>query len=465
MKNITLEILQNVTKGKLYNARSVMNVEVTAIIHDSRNVRNNCVFLCIPGNKVDGASFAGQVLEEGALAVICERELPDIDGPYLLVDSVLNAAMKIAEYYRKSLGIKVVGITGSVGKTSTKEFIASVLSERYRVHKTKGNYNSDWGVAFTIFDMDEDDDIAVIEMGINHEGEMDRLAKMARPDIAVITNIGESHLEFFKSREGILKAKSEIFNYMDSNGSVILNGDDDKLSTIISAKNIRPDFYGLSAGCSITAEKIIDKGLLGSEFDMIVRDGGGKMSMHISLPVPGKVNIYNALAASMVGLKLSISPLSIRNALKRMKGAEGRFNVIETERFLVIDDCYNASPKSVEASLDILKTVDRRKVAILGDMLELGEDSEKFHFRVGKYAGTSGIDVIIFVGALSEKSYMGAKLSSDCQADYYRCNADCIRRLPGILQKGDAVLIKASNSMNFKEIVDAVINITDEDKN
>ena len=210
MKNITLKIIQSVTGGQLYNAKGVMDVEVSAIVQDSRKIVDNCVFLCIKGEKVDGHSYAKQVLENGALCVICERNMPELTGPYLVVESVLKATQAIAEYYRKGLDIKVVGVTGSVGKTSTKEFISAVLSKRYKVHKTKGNYNNQWGVPFTIFGIDETSEVAVIEMGISDMGEMDELARMARPDIAVITCIGESHLEFFKTRDGILQAKRSL---------------------------------------------------------------------------------------------------------------------------------------------------------------------------------------------------------------------------------------------------------------
>ena len=453
MKNITLRTLQDITRGKLYNARNNMDDEVTAIIHDSRKVIDDCVFLCIKGERVDGHSFAQQVIDDGAMAVISEKKLPGLKGTYLLVDSVLEATQRIAEFYRKTLDIKVVGITGSVGKTSTKEFIAAVLSKRYRVHKTKGNFNNQWGVPFTIFGLEKNDEVAVIEMGISDMGEMDELARMARPDIAVITNIGESHLEFFKTRDGILKAKTEIFNYMDSTGSIVLNGDDDKLSTIVSARKIKPSFFGLDPRCEMSAERIQDKGLEGTEFDMVMRDGGGKMSIHIVLPIPGIQNIYNALAAATVGLKMGISPLQIKAAFQNMKNAEGRNNIIKTEKFMILDDCYNASPKSVESSIDTLNKMPGRKVAILGDMLELGEHSDKLHFRVGKYAAKANIDVIVCVGSSSEKTFMGAKMCTDNKVVHFKDSRECIASLPDLLENGDSILVKASNAMRFSDIV------------
>ncbi|MBQ9031721.1 MAG: UDP-N-acetylmuramoyl-tripeptide--D-alanyl-D-alanine ligase [Parasporobacterium sp.] len=454
MKNMTLRIMQEVTGGKLYNARDVMDEEVSAIISDSRKVSDNSVFLCIKGEHTDGHRFAQQVIDNGALAVISERRLPELTGPYLLVESVLQATQQIAEYYRRVTGVKVVGVTGSVGKTSTKEFIAAVLSKKYRVHKTKGNFNNQWGVPFTIFGIDERAEVAVIEMGISDHGEMDELARMARPNIAVITNIGESHLEFFGTREGILQAKSEIFNYMDSSCEIVLNGDDDKLSTILSARGIKPSFFGMDPGCALSAEKVVDKGLEGTEFDMIMRDGGGKMSIHITLPVPGVQNIYNALAAADVGLKMGISPMQIKAALAGVKNADGRGNIIKTENFMILDDCYNASPKSMESSIDMLLKMPGRKVAILGDMKELGEMSDKLHFRVGKYAAKAGVDVIICVGSHSEKTYMAARMSTDNQVELFQNKDECIDALPDILEPGDSILVKASNAMKFSAIVD-----------
>ena len=206
MKNVTLRQLQKVTMGRLFHAAGVMDVEISAIVSDSRKVRDDCLFICIKGAKADGHDFAQTVIENGALAVVSEKELPGFEGPYLLVDSTFEATKAIAQYYREQLDVVFIGVTGSVGKPSTKEFIAEVLSRRYRVHKTQGNLNNEWGVPFTIFRIKEGTDVAVIEMGINHFGEMDRLAKMVQPDIVVMTNIGQSHLEFLGSRDGILKA-------------------------------------------------------------------------------------------------------------------------------------------------------------------------------------------------------------------------------------------------------------------
>ena len=454
MKNLTLRRLATVTHGRIFNGDELLDIEISSVFTDSRKVRNDCLFSCIKGEHFDGHDFAAFAVENGAIAAVSEKELPNFPGAYLLVDSTFEATKEIAEYYRMNLETTFIGVTGSVGKTSTKEFIAAVLSKRYRVHKTQGNLNNEWGVPFTIFDIKEGIEVAVIEMGINHFGEMDRLAKMVRPDIVVMTNIGQSHLEHFGDRDGILRAKAEIFRYLAPDGVVILNGDDDKLSRISLVKGIEPQFFGLGKDCDVCAEKIVAKGLEGSEFDIVMRSGGARMALRVDMPVPGRKMIYNALAAYLVGTNLGVSPLMMKEAIENMTSMVGRNNIVRTEKYTILDDCYNASPSSMESSIDILKMAEGRKVAILGDMLELGEETDKYHYQVGRYAAEAGCDQIICIGPLSEKIFMGAKMNTDNKVDYFHSPDACIRELPSLLKPGDTILVKASHSMNFETIVE-----------
>lgn len=454
MKNLTLRNLAQATHGRVFNADGLLDIEITSIVTDSRKVRDDCLFICINGNRVDGHDFAEFAVENGAIAAVVEKEMPGFPGAYLLVDSTFQATKDIAEFYRSNLDVKFIGVTGSVGKTSTKEFISSVLSKRYRVHKTQGNLNNEWGVPFTIFQIKEGVDVAVIEMGINHFGEMDRLAKIVKPDIVVITNIGQSHLEYLGDRDGILKAKAEIFNHIAPDGVVILNGDDDKLVQIRNVKGIEPQFFGFSKECNVCAEKIVTKGLEGSEFDIVMRDGGSRMALRVDLPVPGRKMIYNVLAAYLVGMNMGISPLMMKEAIENVTSMVGRNNIIKTDNYLILDDCYNASPASMEASIDILQLAEGRKVAILGDMFELGEETDKYHYQVGRYAAEAGCDLIIAVGALSEKIFMGAKMNTDNRVEYFHTTEDAINALPDLLQPGDNILVKASHAMNFESIVE-----------
>ena len=453
MKNLTLRNLAAVTHGKVFHGEDIMDVEITSIVTDSRKVRDDCLFICIKGQRSDGHDFAAFAVENGALAAVSERELPGFPGAYLLVESTFEATKEIAEYYRSNLDVKFIGVTGSVGKTSTKEFISAVLSKRYRVHKAQGNLNNEWGVPFTIFQIKEGIDVAVIEMGVNHFGEMDRLSKIVKPDVVVITNIGQSHLEHFGDRDGILKAKTEIFRHMQADGIVILNGDDDKLSKIHNVKGIEPQFFGLGKDCNVCAEKIEAKGLEGSEFDIVMRDGGSRMALRVDMPVPGRKMIYNALAAYLVGTNLGVSPIMMKEAIENLTTIVGRNNIVKTDKLTILDDCYNASPASMESSIDILKLAEGRKVAILGDMFELGEDSEKFHYQVGRYAAEAGCDLIICVGELSEKTFMGAKMNTDNKVEYFHTTDACIAQLSDLLKAGDNVLVKASHAMEFERIV------------
>ena len=453
MRNMILWNLQNATGGTLYNADEVMSKEISAVISDSRRVRENCLFICIKGERVDGHDYAAQVIEDGAIAVVTEKPFPDAEFPYLLVESTFQATKDIAEFYRSGLDTKIIGVTGSAGKTSTKEMIASVLEQKYKVAKTKANLNNEWGVAFTLLSIKDTDEFAVVEMGINHFGEMDRLAKMARPDVVVMTNIGQSHLEYLGSRDGILKAKREIFNYLPPYAMVVLNGDDDKLATITNANGIKPDYFGFGKSCDICAENYKSLGLEGSKFDIVFHSSGGKMTMSVTLPVPGKQMVYNALAATMVATKLKIAPLVVKKALETTVAVAGRNNIIKTPHYTILDDAYNACPTSVEAAIEVLETAPGRKVAILGDMKELGKNSDKFHFQLGQYVGKSNVDLLICVGENSEKTYMGAKMSTDNEVQYFKTVDECIKELPKLLKDDDTILVKASHAMGFENIV------------
>lgn len=454
MKNFTLKAIQKLTNGELLNAEGIKNSEIKKVVSDSRKVVEDSLFLCIEGNNFDGHSFAKQAVENGALAVVAEKEIPDFNGPCLLVDSVFEATLVMAEYRRSLLNIPFIGITGSVGKTSTKEFIACVLAQKYKVYKTEKNLNNEWGVPFTILGIGDDAEAAVIEMGISHFGEMEILSKVVRPDVAVITNIGQSHLEFLKNRDGVLKAKAEIFKYMNKQGIIILNGDDNKLSSIESVNDITPCFYGMYKKNQVSISGIKQNSLSSSEFNIEYNDYDSVLSLKINLPVPGIHMIYNAAAAFLVGMKLDVSVPLIKRALESSFALEGRNNIITNRNFTIIDDCYNASPSSMKAAIDILKLSENRKVAILGDMLELGEDSGLYHAEIGDYAVSAGIDVIICVGDNSRQMYLSAKMSSAGQVFHFSDVDECIESLLRIIDIGDTILVKASNAMNFKSIIE-----------
>ena len=452
MKNMTLENIAAACGGEIYCMREELAQETAkGIVIDSRQIEPGYIFVATKGERVDGHQFIPDVFAKGAMAVICEV-LPKEDlGPCIFVKDSFMALKQAAAFYRQQLNIRVVGITGSVGKTSTKEFVASVLSEKYKVHKTAGNYNNEVGLPLTIFGIQEDDQIAVLEMGINTFGEMHRLSEVAKPDICVMTNIGQCHLENLIDRDGILRAKSEIFDFMNPKGTVVVNGDDDKLATIHEVYGKAPVTFGMNKQNAIWADHIENRGLLGSCADIHMGDD----VVHAIIPLPGEHMIYNAMAAAAVALQFGMSKEEIAAGISHVEAVAGRSHLVEAGDKVIIDDCYNANPVSMKAAIDLLATAPGRKVAILGDMFELGENEKAMHGEVGEYAAEKGIDLILCVGELSEAMYQEA-VGSGGNAKYYETREALEAVLNEILQQGDTVLVKASHSMAFENLVKCI---------
>lgn len=455
MKAMSLKEIAAACGGHYYGDESKLNKKVSGVAIDSRKIEEGYLFIPIKGARVDGHTFISQVMEKGALCTLSEKPLDTESDTYILVDSCEQALKDLAEHYRKALGITVVGITGSVGKTSTKEMIASVLSQKYNVLKTAGNFNNEIGLPLTIFNIREEHEVAVLEMGISDFGEMHRLAKMARPDICVITNIGLCHLENLIDRDGILKAKTEMFDYAGPNAKFILNGDDDKLITVKEWEGYNPIYFGLSTERDAYAEDIHSLSLKGTACTICLGDN----SFAVTIPIPGHHMVHNALAGALVGCELGLNPEEIKAGIEALVPVSGRNNLIETENFLIIDDCYNANPISTKASLDVLATADTRKVAILGDMFELGENEEELHYNVGRHAAERGIDFCICIGNLSRETARGAASCSNCQVKHFETKAEFLAQAGSLLGKGDTILVKASHGMEFPEIVERLQQI------
>ena len=450
MKHMTLREITAACGGTYFGDPESTAKEVSSVVIDSRKVTQDSLFVAIRGARVDGHTFIPQTIEAGALCALSEEPLGEVTFPYILVDSCTQALKDLAEHYRKSLDIKVVGISGSVGKTSTKEMIASVLSQKYNVLKTEGNFNNEIGVPLTIFNLREEHEIAVLEMGINHFGEMTRLAKMARPDICVITNIGVAHMELLGSRDGILKAKTEMFQYMNPDGTIIFNGDDDKLITYSPENGITPIYFGLGENSSYRAEQIANNGLRGTNATFVTPKS--RFSAHIS--IPGEHMVHNALAGIAVGYALGMSDAEIKAGIEALIPLAGRNHLIETNTYTIIDDCYNANPISMKASIDVLSKADTRTVAILGDMGELGAKEKEMHYDVGQHTATAGIHVLICIGTLSEELARGAKETGcNIQIYHYPDQEHFFAEMSSILEKNDTILVKASHAMAFEKIV------------
>lgn len=454
MRAMSLREIAAVCGGEYFGESVKLGKEVTGVAIDSRKVEPGFLFVPIKGARVDGHTFIPQVMENGALCTLTEQALGEVPYSYILVESCEQALKDLAEHYRKALDIKVVGVTGSVGKTSTKEMIASVLAQKYSVLKTAGNFNNEIGLPLTIFNIKEEHEVAVLEMGISEFGEMTRLAKMARPDICVITNIGLCHLENLGDRDGILKAKTEMFTYKMPDATIVLNGDDDKLATVKEWEGYKPIYFGLNAKEDAFADQIQSHSLKGTACTLHLHDE--TVSVHI--PIPGHHMVYNAMAGALVGLELGLTLEEIKAGIESLVPVSGRNNLIETESLLIIDDCYNANPISTKASIDVLATADTRKVAILGDMFELGVNERMLHREVGEHAAEKEIDVVICIGTLSEETAKGAEVSKG-QVLHFDTKEAFLEQSQKLLQKGDAVLIKASHGMAFAELVERLKEI------
>ena len=463
---LTLKEAAAACGGTLCDAEGREEERVSCAVIDSRKIEAGGLFFASKGEKTDGHGFIGQVFERGAACVVTEKTPEETEricgvprekwGPYILVENSLQALKRIAAYYRSRLDIPVIGITGSVGKTSTKEFVAGVLSEKYKVLKTEGNYNNEIGLPLTLLRIRSEHEAAVVEMGISDFGEMSRLGEMARPDICVITNIGQCHLENLRSRQGILKAKTEIFDYLRKGGRVCLNGEDDLLFAIKEVNGEKVCHFGVSENrdFSVYATDVENLGLQGSRALMHI----GEAVYPVEIPLPGTHMVINAMAAAAVGLLLGMTPEEIRTGIGKVQPVGGRSRLIRQNGICIIDDCYNANPVSVKAALDLLMTAKDRKIAILGDMFELGEEEERLHAEVGAYAVEQGVDALYCVGSRSRFMYDAAMEGYDGSQDirYFETKEELLEILSELLEEGDTVLVKASHGMGFSVIVDSL---------
>ncbi len=453
MKNMTFENIAKACGGELVLNGAKTDTAVAGAVLDSRLVEKDYLFFATVGERVDGHDYIAKAFEKGAILAVCQHIPKGVDGAFVVVEDTFVALKQIAKFYRENLNVKVVGITGSVGKTSTKEMIASVLAQKYKVLKTEGNFNNEVGLPLTVLRIRDEHEVAVLEMGISDFGEMTRLSEIARPDVCVITNIGQCHLEQLGDRDGVLKAKTEVFANLRENGKACLFAEDDKLAGITEVNGEKPCFYGMSDSADIYGDEVVNKGLLGSECVIHM----GEVSFKAQVPLPGKHMIYNALAATAVGKILGLHAEEIQAGIRSVEAVSGRSHIVQTKEYTLIDDCYNANPVSMKAAVDLLGEAVTRKVAILGDMFELGENEKELHCQVGAYAAGHGVDALICVGALSENMYQGA---ADCEDKkesmelyYYATLEEAMQEIDSLLQKDDAVLIKASHGMHFENMV------------
>ena len=447
MKPFTLRDALNAVNGRYFGNEAALDSDIDRVTSDSRTAGTGALFIALKGTRVDGHDFMAGCIRAGAVACLTEREPTPQERPAIQVDSTLRATGALAAWHRARFAIPVIGITGSVGKTTTKEMIAAVLSQRFNTHKTQKNLNNELGVPWTLLRLDDGHQVSVVEMGISDFGEMRRLTHMVRPTIAVFSVIGDAHLEFLGDRDGVMRAKGEIFEGMDENGLAVLNGDDP-----IQRKyhpNMRRVTYGLGEGCDVRGSDVRNLGEDGMR--MTVRHSGG--TFEVAIPAFGSHLASAALAAAAVGLELGLTGEEIARGVAQYQTVGDRARVIHAGDMTIVSDCYNANPNSCQAAVDSLMQLEgKRRVCVLGDMLELGPRTEELHHGVGEYAAKAGVDLVIGCGPLSRAIADGAKAAGS-DVLYYEDKARLIAALGDILRPGDCVLVKASHSMAFEEIV------------
>ena len=449
MKELTLKQIADWCGGKV-SAR-FEHLRVSRMQSDSRKVRSGDLFVALKGAKADGHDFAETAINHGAVAALVSRPISE-KLPSIEVEDTLRAYGEIAAGYRKLTGVKVVGITGSVGKTTTKEMTASVLEAAYHTAKTEGNHNNNLGLPMTIMDMPENTEVAVLEMGMNHSGEMEYLSSIARPDLAIITNIGTMHIEHLGTREGILQAKLEIMRGMLDDGVGVFNGDEPLLWNIRAIGKHKKYYYGIeNHACDVTATDIVE---LDDGVRFVVHGFGQQFELFV--PMLGRHAVYNALAATTVGLLLGVKAEKIQARFSSFHNTGMRQKIYVKNGVTIIEDCYNAGPESTEAALDVLAGIktDGRRIAVLGDMLELGNRSAAEHYRIGRLA-VGKADLLLTYGEHSVRTLTGAITGgmNPKNTDHFDTHEDMAHMLKMRVSEGDVVLFKGSRGMRMEKVL------------
>ncbi len=443
LKTLTLEQAASAVNGKLIGEGSF-----TGVYTDSRKPVPGGLFIALEGDRFDGHDFIENAEKDGAAAVLCRKEC-DVSIPVIYVEDTKKALLSLASYYRGLFDIPLVGLTGSVGKTTTKEMTALVLSEKYNTIKTQGNLNNDIGMPMTLFNIDETTEAAVIEMGMNHKGEISTLTAVSRPTASIITNIGVSHIENLGSRENIFLAKLEILEGMKKGSSLIINGDNDLLSTVKN-DDYRIIKFGIeNENCSVRAVDI-EASENGTRCNILYN--GQKYRCFV--PVAGMHNVYDALSAFAVGACMGVEPEKAAGAIEKYVPAGMRQKVVVKNSITFVEDCYNASPDSVKAGLNTLAGFsEKRKIAVLGDMLELGDYAETAHRDCGKYAAEKNIDILFAYGKDSFFTADEAKKNGLKNVYHFTDEKELADALFNVIEENDAILFKASRGMKLENVI------------
>ncbi|MFT7829956.1 UDP-N-acetylmuramoyl-tripeptide--D-alanyl-D-alanine ligase [Priestia megaterium] len=448
----TLKQLAAMIPGSVFHSgNKAAGIEGVSI--DTRTIQQGNLYIPIKGERFNGHTFVDKATENGAVATLWNKdeENPPTDISVILVDDTLEALQQLAKSYRHELDIKVVGITGSNGKTTAKDMVKAVLDTTYCVLKTDGNFNNHIGMPLTILRLDETHDIAVLEMGMSSRGEIEFLSNLAEPDVAIITNIGESHLQDLGSRDGIAEAKLEITSGLAPTGQLVYNGDE----PLLTSRVVNPLFETVTFGSSeqndlypsaISAEE------LGTTFTV-----SRETTYSFFIPVLGKHNVHNALSAIAVGHYFGLDNETIAKGLKELKLTNMRMELVKrTDGLTFINDAYNASPTSVKAAITLMHDLEgyKQKILVLGDMLELGDQEKEFHKEVGEFIQAEKIDYVLTYGPLSVEIEQGAKNNfAEDKVMHFEEKDELVEKLTAITTREDVVLVKASRGMKLEEVI------------
>ena len=459
---LTADKVAEICGGTMYNVGCEHKVLFETVCTDSREADNTSMFVAIRGERVDGHSYISNVVKAGCRCVIAERIPLDVKGiAVIVVQDSIRAIRDIAQYIKSQVDIKTVAVTGSVGKTTTKEFLSAVLDRKFNLYKTEGNFNSTIGMPMSMLELSQRNDAAVFEMGLSGLGEIEFMSEAAQPDIAVITNIGSSHLEMLGSRENICRAKMEITAGLKDGGTLFLNGDEPLLQGHESERyNVR--YFGMkNEECDYFASNIrnTETGLV---FDMRTPAGEYK---DIEINLAGSHNVYNAMVAFSVGLRMDMSEEAIREGLLSYRAAKMRQNIYNVGGITVIEDCYNASPESMNAAINVLgdtaKVKGGRMIALLGDMRELGTTTATLHAGVGSYLAQKKADYLFTYGELSSQNLADGAVKNGMDENHiFRSpvtDAEAVgQKLLSVLKEGDVLLVKASRGLAAENVLNYV---------
>ncbi len=454
MEKVPVSEIVSAVNGILLSGSGDMMVD--SVSTNSKELKKGALFVPIKGDKFNGHDFIESAFEAGAVATLtAEHDAINSNRAYIKVSDTKVALQRLAAYYRSKFDVPIVGITGSVGKTSTKEMIASVLSSKFKVHKTSGNLNGQLGLPLTILGLESQHEVAVVEMGISEFDEMDVLSQIAQPSHAVMTNIGVTHIENLHSRENIFKEKFKITKYLGEKDYLFINGDDEILCKMQGSANFNVVSVGILNDCMFMARNISCENETTS-FELL-HNG---ISQTFRIPTIGEHNVYNALVAIAIGLSMGMAANEIQDGLSSFKNINMRQNIHHLGDVTLIDDTYNANPDSMKSALKVLAKIPAtgKRIAVLADMLELGELSEELHREVGGVAAKLGVDVIVTVGEFAKFIADEAKnLKRDICIHSFDANKDACACLEQLICPGDCILVKGSRGMHMEEVVQNVI--------